>query len=216
MVRIGIDKLLSGESLDAEVDRAMIEAHAAGLSVPPGAGGHTGSYQFSAAEAMFLRKLLAAPQPAQAAQLLKYATAVGVRDTANLFANYIAYMNSPMPWLQITVKEGALETFRGSPTQRLIYEPDERQRAIEGRTRRIWSQAAPESAGHYWNWSGKEGIEASLLAVTWSSDIGKFCVEGAPGLKRSISCEEWGGWWALLDRPNPLEEIDCFRNTSAS
>lgn len=214
MVRIGIDALLSGESLDAEVDRAMTEAHVAGLCVPPGAGGHTGSYQFSAAEAMFLRKLLAAPQPAQTAQLLKYATAVGVRDTANLFANYIAYMNSPMPWLQRTANQGPLTTLCGSPTPCLENVPDDRQRATEGRTCRAWSQAAPESAGHYWNWSGKEGIEASLLAVTWSSDLGKFCVDGAPGTSRSISCEAWGGWWALLDRPNPLEEIDCLRNTS--
>ncbi|EKT4484146.1 hypothetical protein CMV24_26655 [Pseudomonas plecoglossicida] len=215
MVRIGIDALLSGESLDAEVDRAMIETHAAGLSVPPGASGHAGSHQFSAAEAVFLRKLLAAPQPAQAAQLLKYATAVGVRDTANLFANYIAYMNSPMPWLQQAAIEGPLATFGSSPSNRFENAPTERQRATEGSTPRIWSQAVPESAGHFWNWSGKEGIDASLLVVTWSSDLGKFCVEGAPGTSRPISCEEWGGWWAGLDRPNPAQEIDCLRYAAA-
>ncbi|KXK68085.1 hypothetical protein BC89_27445, partial [Pseudomonas monteilii] len=171
--------------------------------------------QFSAAEAVFLRKLLAAPQPAQAAQLLKYATAVGVRDTANLFANYIAYMNSPMPWLQQTANEGTLATFSSSPSARLENAPTGSQRATEGSTRRTWSLEAPESAGQFWNWSGKEGIDASLLVVTWSSDLGKFCVEGAPGTTRPISCEEWGGWWAELDRPNPAEEIGCLRYASA-
>lgn len=114
MVRIGIDALLGGESLDMALDQAMIEAHVTGLSVPSGAIGHVGSHQFSAAEAVFLRKLLTAPQPSQAAQLLKYATAVGVRDTANLFANYIAYMNSPMPWLQQVGTEGLLTPCSGS------------------------------------------------------------------------------------------------------
>ncbi|AXQ51145.1 hypothetical protein DZC31_31195 (plasmid) [Stenotrophomonas rhizophila] len=216
MVRIGIDALLGGETLDMALDQAMIEAHVTGLSVPSGAIGHVGSHQFSAAEAVFLRKLLTAPQPSQAAQLLKYATAVGVRDTANLFANYIAYMNSPMPWLQQVGTEGLLTPCSGSPTWPVEIVHEDRPQDSEGRARRIWSQVAPESAGRYWNWSGKDGIEASLLAVTWSSDVGKFCVEGAPGTSRPVSCEEWGGWWAELDRPNPREEIACLRYTAAS
>lgn len=214
MVRVGIGALLSGEMLDAAVDQAMLEAHAAGLSVPPGASGHAGSPQFSAAEAEFMRKLLATPPPAQAFQLMKYATAVGVRDTANLFANYIAYMSSPMPWFHQMAIDGADTTEKSSPTAGFENAPGEHQRPAEGKVRRTWSQAAPESAGRYWNWSGKEGVEATLQAVTWNSGMGKWCIESAPG-SRSVSCEEWGGWWAALDRPNPLVEIECIRESSA-
>ncbi|MNJ47512.1 hypothetical protein D3C77_426700 [compost metagenome] len=213
MVRLGIGSLLSGERLDTEVDRAMATAHAAGLCVPGGSCEKAGSYQFSAAEAVFLRKLLTAPPALQPRQLLKYATAVGISDTANLFANYIAYSNSPMPWLHQTAIEEQLGLLGVSQRAAVESSLDEGHRSPQKQSNRVWSQSPPERAGYFWNWSGRPGIEVTLLLVVWSSETGCFQVgEGQQGTSRSVSCAEWGGWWAEVDRPNPSEEIDSAQH----
>lgn len=208
MVRMGIGAPLSGEQLDDEVDRAIAKANGAGLMVHAEKGGKAGGYQFSAAEAVFLRKLLAAPPALQARQLLKYATAVGISDTASLFANYIAYSSSPMPWVLQAARVDLLGVLDALPPAADSSSFGERHRAPQPNSTRVWSQDVPDRAGYFWSWSGRPGVEASLLVVVWSSETGSYQVaEGQLGAPRPSSCADWGGWWAEAKRPNPWEEI---------
>ncbi|SDJ09604.1 hypothetical protein [Pseudomonas abietaniphila] len=215
MVRVGLGQLLSGTALDEEVDRVMRQWPALGLRIPSDIGAGADSYSFTPSELDFIRSVLAKQPLAQTRALMRYAAAVGPADAASLFANFMGYTNSLLAWLHTPLADASQKAPARISEVVPIISPfkaaDSSSHNADGDGQgRIWSQCPPEQAGYYWNWSGKPGIDTCHLHVIWSADTSCFHVaEGQHGLTHSISCQEWGGWWAAVMRPNAQAEIEA-------
>ncbi|TPG88078.1 hypothetical protein EAH72_33665 [Pseudomonas caspiana] len=74
----------------------------------------------------------------------------------------------------------------------------------------VWTRSLPDRPGHYWNWGGQPGVEADLVLVRRDAAVGGFSVsEGQLGLAKAVSCAQWGGWWAQVQKPDAHSEIEA-------
>lgn len=72
----------------------------------------------------------------------------------------------------------------------------------------VWTRSLPDRPGHYWNWGGQPGVEADLVQVRRDTVAGCFSVtEGQLGLAKPVTCAQWGGWWAHVQKPDAYSEI---------
>lgn len=77
-----------------------------------------------------------------------------------------------------------------------------------------WSRSLPIRPGHYWNWGGQPGVEADLVLVRRDPVLGCFSVsEGQLGLSKAVTCAQWGGWWAPVQKPDAHSEIEASNST---
>jgi hypothetical protein len=75
-------------------------------------------------------------------------------------------------------------------------------------SKNVWTRSLPERPGNYWNWGGQPGVEADLVQVRRDTVEGCFSVsEGQLGLTKAVTCAQWGGWWALVQKPDAYSEI---------
>lgn len=83
-------------------------------------------------------------------------------------------------------------------------------------SRHAWTQSLPDRPGNYWNWGGQPGVEADLVHVRRDTLAGCFSVcEGQLGLTKAVTCAQWGGWWAPVQKPDAHSEIAAAKSLSS-
>ncbi len=84
-------------------------------------------------------------------------------------------------------------------------------------SKHVWTRSLPERPGHYWNWGGQPGVEADLVLVRRDTVAGCFSVsEGQLGLAKAVTCAQWGGWWAPVQKPDAHSEIEAANSPSTT
>lgn len=70
-----------------------------------------------------------------------------------------------------------------------------------------WTKEPPTEGGWYWNWNGCEDCCPLPTSVMRGHQDDKYCfvTRGQLGLQHAIDCDEYGGWWLLIETP-PVPE----------
>lgn len=78
---------------------------------------------------------------------------------------------------------------------------------------RQWTKEPPTKQGWWWNWNGDLDCCPEPHSVMWSGTTGKcFVTGGQLGLRHSIDCDEYGGWWCPLEEfPGGWDELSRLR-----
>ncbi|TCV51592.1 hypothetical protein [Pseudomonas sp. 460] len=75
-------------------------------------------------------------------------------------------------------------------------------------SKHAWTRSLPDRPGNYWNWGGQPGVEPDLVQVRRDTVAGCFSVgEGQLGLAKAVTCAQWGGWWAPVQKTDAYSEI---------
>jgi len=83
-------------------------------------------------------------------------------------------------------------------------------------SKHAWTRSLPDRLGYYWNWGGQPGVEADLVQVRRDKTVACFCViEGQLGLAKAVTCAQWGGWWAHVQKPDAHAEIEAGHSMSS-